>query len=112
MRVGSEVTIADYERLLHIASDVSHSVIVTGIVPRYSEGRECSSQALGINARLESLCNRLGFQFIDLWDKFYGIKYLYAKDGIHFSRKGVATLGRFIDDRLYKLDRLELEGNF
>jgi hypothetical protein len=112
MRVGSEDTIADYERLLHSAGDVSNSVVVTSIAPRYSEGREWSSRAIGINARLESLCTRLGMQFIDLWDKFYGKKFLYAKDGTHFSRKGVATLGRLIDDRLYNLDRLELEGNF
>jgi lysophospholipase L1-like esterase len=112
MRVGSEKIVADYERLLVRAGEVNDSLVVTGIVPRYSQDSEWSSRAIGINVRIESLCNRLGIQFIDLWDGFYGNRSLYAKDGTHFSCKGVATLGRDIDDRLYKLDRLEREGNF
>lgn len=97
LRRGSEELYAGLERALRKARDRGSSVTVTAILPRLSQGREWLSRALGMNSRLETLCHRLGVGFLDLWDSFYGNKGFYARDGVHFSYRGVRFLGQELD---------------
>ena len=71
--VGSEEQVAQYRELLVGARDVSRKVFITSILPRRPRGcrGEWLSRAIGINARLESMCLKLGVGYIYIWDRFY-----------------------------------------
>ena len=98
MHVKSEEQIASYRSLLGTLKDKCRNVFVTSILPRRHKGGrgEWLSRALGLNSRIESICQELDFRFVDCWDIFYNRQDLYARDGIHFSDRGVDVLGRSI----------------
>ena len=45
-----------------------------------------------MNDRLSKMCRESGVGFVEEWSSFYGRQELYARDGIHFSRRGVREL--------------------
>jgi lysophospholipase L1-like esterase len=71
--------------------------IVCGILPRVDHGREWSSRAIGCNDRIERYCRDKGLAFVGVWDRFYGRRDLFARDGIHLSGAGVSVLARMLD---------------
>ena len=50
------------------------------------------SQPIGLNDMLSKMCRESGVSFEDEWSRFDGRQELYARDGIHFSRRGVWEL--------------------
>lgn len=71
--------------------------IACSILPRRGVRREWLSRAIGFNCWLEKLCKELTVPFIDNWSLYYGNDSMYARDGVHLSRKGVGMLGRLVD---------------
>lgn len=71
--------------------------VACGILPRLGHNREWISRAIGFNNRMERYCRDNRIEFIDVWDHFYGRGYLFARDGVHLSRKGVSVLAGLID---------------
>ena len=55
------------------------------------------SHALGLNERLRRMCGENGVGFMDEWSSFYGRQELYARDGVHFSKKGVQELSEYLE---------------
>ena len=66
--------------------------MVCGVVPRRELGAEWLSRAIAVHCRLANHCKGNGCTFIDKWDLFYGKDTLYARDGVHLSRKGVRAM--------------------
>ena len=55
------------------------------------------SHALDLNERLRRMCGENGVGFMDEWSRFYGRQKLYARDGVHFSRKEVQELSECLE---------------
>lgn len=71
--------------------------VVCGVLPRRGVSREWLSRAIGINCSLDKYCSDHAIPFIDVWHRFYGNDVMYARDGVHLSRQGVAVLARAVD---------------
>ena len=52
---------------------------------------------LGLNERLMRMCGEDGVSFMDEWSRLYGRQELYARDGVHFSRKGMQELSECLE---------------
>lgn len=88
----SEELVDRYRYLLSTIRREGKRTFVTGILPKLGASTEWSSRALAANDRISKLCVEQGMLFIDAWDKFYGRRDLYGRDGLHFSVKGVEIL--------------------
>lgn len=96
-RVASEELETRYRDLLREIRQSGRRCVVSGVLPRQRVGGLWLSQALCLNDRLRSMCEKSGVLFMDEWSRFYGRQELYAMDGIHFSRKGVQELSECIE---------------
>ena len=99
-RMRSEELQRKYKEMLDKIVQKGGSPVVCGIVPRRGLSREWMSRAVGFNCRLEKYCSEKAIPFIDCWSEFYGDDSLYARDGVHFSRRGVAVLASKLDRAL------------
>ncbi|MCP4269714.1 MAG: hypothetical protein GY777_29770, partial [Candidatus Brocadiaceae bacterium] len=99
-RSRSEELLGKYRVMLEKVVQGGGSPVVCGIVPRRGLRREWMSRSIAFNNRLEKYCNSKTIPFIDSWSRFYGDDSLYARDGVHFSRKGVAELASKLDRTL------------
>lgn len=99
-KTHSEELLNNYRDLLRAMKDGRRQVIVTGILPRRGVSDEWSSRALGVNGRVGKLCQELGMTFVDEWDRFYGSWFLYQRDGLHFSEKGVQLMSSIYENVL------------
>ena len=79
--------------------------IICGVLPRRRVGSEWLSRAVGVNDRLDRYCKSISVPFIDNWDNFYGRRDLYARDGVHLSRDGVATLAGALEGAVQKISK-------
>ena len=43
------------------------------------------------------MCEEDGMGFMDEWSRFYERQELFARDGVHFSRKGVQELSECLE---------------
>ena len=96
-RVRSEELVERYRELLREVKESGRRCIVSGVLPRQKVGSLWLLQAIGLNDRLRRMCGESGVGFMDEWDRFYGRQELYARDGIHFSRKGVQELSECLE---------------
>ena len=96
-KVRSEELVARYRELLRKVKESGRRCIVSGVLPRQKVGGLWLSQAIGLNDRLRTLCGEYEVGFMDEWDRFFGRQELYARDGIHFSRKGVQELSECLE---------------
>ena len=60
---------------------------MSGMLPRQGVRDWWLSHALGLDERLRKMCGDNGVGFMDEWSRFYGRQELYARTGVHFSRK-------------------------
>ena len=81
----------------------STSAIVIGILLRLNVSHHTLSKAVGINDRLETICQRHSDKFMKIWDTFHGNRKLFRRDGIHFSEEGMRLFGNLINHNLYSL---------
>ena len=91
----------DFGRLIRTAKPKTGSLMVVGIVPRKYRSREGYSRALGVNRRLESLCNTLSISFIVPWETFFGKDNLYQRDGTHFSSHEARVFAWHLNSRFF-----------
>ena len=96
-KVRSEELVERYRELLREVKESGRRCVVSGVLPRQKVGGLWLSQAIGLNDRLRRLCGESRIGFMDEWDRFYGRQDLYARDGIHFSRKGVQEFSECIE---------------
>ena len=55
------------------------------------------SHVLGLDERLMRMCGEDRVGFMDEWSRFYGRQELYARDSVHFNRKGVQELSECLE---------------
>ena len=89
---GSEELVARFREMLGKIRESGRRCVVSGILPRVYVSREWLSRTIGVNDRVKGMCKDVGVSFVDVWDRFYGRRDLYARDGVHLSRKGVDVL--------------------
>jgi predicted nucleic acid-binding Zn-ribbon protein len=65
---GTEKTLYEYRELLTWLKTKNHPVHVIGIIPQPNWNNLTVSRVLGLNTRLNSICNKLEVQFSDFWD--------------------------------------------
>ena len=91
-RAASEDIIKKYRQLLAAMKEKSNRCFITGILPRMNANNYDLSRAIGINTRLQSMCEDAGVAFIDTWDAFIENRSYFMKDRIHLNRKGSKKL--------------------
>ena len=91
-RVRSEELMARYRCLLEKVRDSGRRCVVSGVLPRCQAGSRWHSRAIGMNERVQKMCEEMGLSFMDEWREFSGRKELFAMDGVHLSRLGVKVL--------------------
>ncbi len=68
-------------------------IILSGILPVFGNrihGYRYSKQ-MAVNGMVKRLCKEDEVGYVDLWDSFVGKEEMYARDGLHISRKGAAV---------------------
>ena len=96
-RRRNEEMLTRYKEALQKVRNKGGRAIACGILPRMGHRREWMSRAIGFNCRLEAYCRENSIVFVDVWDHFYGRSQLYARDGVHLSRKGTSVMAGLID---------------
>ena len=86
-----------YRELLREIRESGRRCIVSGVLPRQGFRDWWLSHALGLNERLMRMCEKDGVGFMDEWSRFYGRQELFARDGVHFSRKVVQELSECLE---------------
>ena len=68
-------------------------IILSGILPVFGNRIDGyrNSKRMTINGMTKRLCKEEDVGYVDLWDNFVGIEGMYARDGLHISRKGAAA---------------------
>ena len=99
---SSERIVRDFDQLIKTAKSKTSRLIVVGLVPRDYRSGEDYSRAIGVNRRLETLCQSYSIRFIDPWATFYGRVNLFQRDGTHFSSHGARVFARLLNKRLFK----------
>ena len=85
--------IDDVEQLCETARLKTNSHIVTGLPPRYKDGRQLhDDKILYINMRLKAMSHNKGFNFLDVYWAFNEKPHLF-KDGLHLNGEGAGILG-------------------
>ena len=97
----TEPLVKQLEKTVTTVKKKTKSAIVIGILPRLNVSHYALSKAIGINDRLEVICQRNNVRFLNLWDTFYGNRNLFRRDGIHFSEEGRKRFGNMINHSLY-----------
>lgn len=79
-----------YKNLVNQLKTLRCRVMVTGMLTKRSFSMEWGSRAHWCNKEVKQMCSEAGSLFADIWDNLYGTGkgYLYARDGVHFSKKG------------------------
>ena len=96
-KMGSEELYTWYRELMREMQESRRICLVQGVLPKLNAGQDWQSRAIGMNERVKELCREYGIGFADYWNRFYGKQEMYARDGTHFSMKGVEELGRCTD---------------
>ena len=93
----SQELVNRYEEMLRKIKETGRRCVVSGILPRVNASREWLSRAIGVNEQLKGVCKDVGVSFVDDWDKVFGRRELYVRDGVHLSRKGVDVLSECLE---------------
>ena len=88
-RTGSVELLRCFKEALGRIRDKGGVPVVCGIIPRRRVDDVWLSRALAVNSMLADHCKANRWTFVDNWDCFYGKEHLYARDGVHLSKKGV-----------------------
>ena len=59
-----------------------------------------NSKRMEVNGMVKRLCKEEELGYEDLWDSFVGKEEMYARDGLHLSRRGLPFLPRDCQGRL------------
>ena len=90
----------DYSHLdisIHILHTIKLHNVITEDADDSDASREWLSRAIGVNEQLKGVCKDIGVSFVDDWDRVFGRRELYARDGVHLSRKGVDVLSECLE---------------
>ena len=94
---GTTAIVDKYRKLLKKtkAGRVGQNIL-SGILPVFGNrlGGYRNSKRMAINGMMKRLCQEEDVGYVDLWDSFVGIEEMYARDGLHISRKGGCCLCR------------------
>ena len=96
-RVRSEELLMRYRELLREVKESGRKCVVSGVLPRLRVGTAWLREANSLNIRLGRMCRESGVGYMDEWDRFYGRQEMYARDGIHFNRRGVRELSECVE---------------
>ena len=99
----TEPLVKQLERTVETVKKSTTNAIILGILPRLNDSHYALSKAIGINDRLERICQKHSVKFLNLWDTFYRNRMLFRKDGIHFSEEGKRRYGNILNNKLYSL---------
>ena len=99
-KVRSEELFRRFREALGKIRDRGAVPVVCGILPRRGASVEWLSRAIAMNRRVADHCGSNGWAFLDTWDLFYGENSLYARDGVHLSRRGVRVLAQALERKV------------
>lgn len=88
----SEKLVDKIKAVLEKLKEKRKNVIISGIIPRPCMGRDWHNAALSLDIRMQTMCKKLGFGFIDNWSCFYGRKGNHRSDGLHLNCVGISML--------------------
>ena len=98
--MGTEELLRRFKDMIKKVKAQCGRMVVCGILPRIYMGKWWNSCAMGVNHRLDSFCQDNDVTFLDTWDSFIHQQWLYARDGIHLTRRGQENLSERINEIL------------
>ena len=96
----SEEIMMKYKALIRKLKDSRRQSVICGLIPRYDVNPLTLSRMIGINTRVQDICQKEGVMFVDVWDHFNRDRSLYGKDGLNLSSVRKARLGRVLDESI------------
>ena len=91
---GTTAIVEKYRDLLKKTKQIRvGQIIISGILPVFGNRIQGyrNSKRMAVNGMVERLCKEEDVGYVDLWDSFVGREYMYGRDGLHLSGKGVAV---------------------
>ena len=86
-----------YRALLKKMRESGRKCVLSGILPRVGSSAEWDARALRMNSEVQDMCEEAGVLFMDGWDMFYGRRELFARDGLHLSRRGMESFSDLLE---------------
>jgi len=83
-----------FERLFgHLVGRTNVKVVVAALLPR---GRDSGLERKlrDVNGWLEGSCREKGWVFLSLWERFYGMDWMYKRDLLHPNWVGTRCMSR------------------
>ena len=100
---GTTTIVDKYRKLLKKTKEARvEQIILSGILPVFGNRIDGyrNSKRMAINGMVKRLCKEEDVGYVDLWDSVVGKEGMYARDGLHLSRKGLPFLPRDSQGRL------------
>ena len=91
-RQQSELTKADFIRLVDLLNSTGKSAFISGPIPTLGRGISRFSRILSLHTWLQSVCSTHNIGFIHNFNLFWNRSPLFARDGLHPSSQGSRLL--------------------
>ena len=91
-----------YESVVRSLREKTDKVLVTSVLPRPRDGAAGVELVRTINRSLQTMCDRAGAQYVDLYPHFDGVRGIF-RDGLHLNGWGAARFGRLLNQAVVKL---------
>ena len=101
-KVGqTEEIVKDLEKVVDSIASKTENGMVVGIFPRINVSHYALSKAIGINDRIEVICQQKGVRFLNFWDTFITNRSFFRGDGVHFNEKGKTVFGDLLHRNVF-----------
>ena len=101
-KVGqTEEIVKDLEKVVGSIASKTENGMVVGIFPRINVSHHALSKAIGINDRVEAICQQKGVRFLNFWDTFIANRSFFRGDGVHFNEKGKNVFGDLLHRNVF-----------
>ena len=101
-KVGqTEEIVEELEEVVNSIASKTDNGMLVGIFPRLNASYYALSKAIGINDRIEVICQRKGVRFLNFWDKFITNRSFFRGDGVHFNEKGKTLFGDLLHKNVF-----------
>ena len=101
-KVGqTEEIVKDLEEVVDSIASKTDNGMMVGIFPRLNASYYALSKAIGINDRIEIICQRKGVRFVNFWDKFITNRSFFRGDGVHFNERGKTLFGELLHRNVF-----------
>ncbi len=97
---NSEYIHKDFRQLINTLGQRNKKSFLVGILPRINTSNKILGRAFSMNNRVKQLCKISNVRYIDMWNKFSGIKHLFKEDSLHLSYTGCKNYANMLDQAL------------